>query len=309
MPIEPLEDFDRTHARFIAALYRRSGAERWAVEPSDFVTALHRSAKNRFSETHPAPTDVERYLDGLCLEDLALACACMRGEARAWERFVSEYRPILYAAARALTHEESKAREIADSLYADLYGLGAQSAARRSLLEYFHGRSRLSTWLRAVVSRRHVDAFRAESRLRSLDDRDPGDLAPVQGAAAEPPDPARMRYLDCLRKVLEAVLAALEPRDRLRLCSYHLRDLTLAETGRILGEHESTVSRRLERTRRWIRKQVDRKLRREEGLSDDQIRLCYEYALAEWPFELSPAGASSEARNVRSTVPLEGESS
>ncbi len=43
---------------------------------------------------------------------------------------------------------DSKAREMADSLYADLYGLRESSdGSRRSLFDYFHGRSKLSTWL------------------------------------------------------------------------------------------------------------------------------------------------------------------
>jgi hypothetical protein len=50
--------------------------------------------------------------------------------------------------------------------------------------------------------------------------------------------------------------------------------LTLAETGRVLKEHEATVSRQLARTRRTIRKNVERRLG-EAGLSDAQIARCF----------------------------------
>ena len=57
---------------------------------------------------------------------------------------------------------EARARELADSLYAELYGLnGAGGARGRALLDYFHGRSKLATWLRTVLAQRHVDALRA----------------------------------------------------------------------------------------------------------------------------------------------------
>lgn len=88
----------------------------------------------------PSPVEVEAYLASLRVEDLALACACREGLAPAWDYFVEQYRDGLYAAARAIAHGESRARELADSLFAELYGLGPPEA-RRPLFGYFHGRS------------------------------------------------------------------------------------------------------------------------------------------------------------------------
>ena len=56
---------------------------------------------------------------------------------------------------------------------------------------------------------------------------------------------------------------------------YYAQDLTLAQTGRLLGEHEATVSRQLARTRREIRAEVERLLN-SEGLTEAQI--CSRYA-------------------------------
>ena len=97
-----------------------------------------------------------------------------------------------------------------------------------------------------------------------------------------------------LQAVLQAALAALAPRDRLRLAYYYVEGLTLAQIGKLLAEHEATVSRKLERTRREIRKQVEAALRREKKLSDAQLRLCYEYAREEWPFDLTRALSARE---------------
>ncbi len=62
--------------------------------------------------------------------------------------------------------------------------------------------------------------------------------------------------------------------------------LRRSQIGRLMREHESTVSRRLARTRKLLKRQVERMLRREMHLSDEQIGLCYDYATQDWPFDL-----------------------
>jgi len=215
--------------------------------------------------------------------DLELARRCAAGDPAAWETFVAEYRPVLYRAADAL-NRTGGARDLADSLYADLYGLKDGTADRRSLLHYFHGRSSLATWLRAVLAQRYVDRLRAERRLEPLPDEERAVGGAVGGAVDRaglgsirraPPDPDRSRYLALMRKALGRAVARLTSRDRLRLGSYYVQELTLAETGRVLKEHEATVSRHLARTRRAIRDDVERQLRHEAGLKDDQLAACF----------------------------------
>jgi len=90
-----------------------------------------------------------------------------------------------------------------------------------------------------------------------------------------------------LQSILSAVLAALDGRARLRLASYYVDEMTLAEIGKMIGEHEATVSRSLERTRREVRERVEGVLRAEKKLSEAQVQLCFEYARQEWPFDLT----------------------
>jgi RNA polymerase sigma factor (sigma-70 family) len=199
---------------------------------------------------------------------------------------VTRYRPELYAAARATGSDA--AREIADALYADLYGVEVRDGRRRSLLEYFHGRSKLSTWLRSVMGQRYVDFVRTARRVRPLEDERVETPAEAGRPAADP-DPARDRYLGLLRRALGIALASLDDRGRLRLSCYYVQGLTLAQIGRLTGEHEATVSRKLDRARRELRDHVDRALETQCGLSRDQIAVCYEYALQDWPFDLERA--------------------
>jgi RNA polymerase sigma-70 factor (ECF subfamily) len=250
-------------------LYREAKAGRWRLPAAAFAAALETSCAKAFPAAEPAPRDVSRYLASLHLEDMALACACAQGDAAAWDHFVLEMRPILYRAADAIDRSGG-ARELADSLYADLYGLDQRGGARRSLLRYFHGRSSQATWQRAVLAQRHVDRVRVDRRTEPLPDE-----LPVRVQKDMDPDCAGLA--DLLRIALAAAMAQLQPRDRLRLGCYYAQQLTLAQTGRLLKEHEATTSRHLARTRLAIREAVEQHLR-SRGLNDAQIARCFECA-------------------------------
>ena len=207
-----------------------------------------------------------------------------------------EYRPLLYRAADALD-PSGGVRELADSLYADLYGVRERDGRRSSLLDYFHGRSSLATWLRAVLAQRYVDRIRARRRLEPLPDDGGEVLESAAFTARSNPDVhAPREHVVRLRRALTASIARLSPRDRLRLGCYYQEELTLAETGRALGEHEATASRQLARTRRAIRDDVERRLRT-DGLNEDQIRACFEAVTADsGPLDLREMLAAADRK-------------
>ena len=283
--------------KLVDRLYHRAKAGRWRVPKSAFAQALEASASRMFAGRTRAPRDLERYFFSLHLEDLALACACAAGDDEAWEHFVLTERPLLYRAADALD-PGGGARELADSLYADLFGMRDERGERRSLFRYFHGRSSLITWLRAVLAQRHVDRVRASRRVVSLpEEESPFALAaPVQSI-----EPERDRYLALIRDAFKRAVASLAARDGLRLACYYAQELTLAETGRMLGEHEATVSRGLARTRGGIREAVERDLRDNAGLSDAEISRCFACVTEDaGPLDL---GDMLDARSARKEPP------
>jgi len=251
-------------------LYREAKGERWRLPQTAFTSALETSCAKAFPAADPTSREVSRYLSGLHLEDVALACACALGDAAAWDHFVMEMRPGLYRAADALDRSGT-ARELADSLYADLYRVDQRGGARQSLLRYFHGRSSLATWLRAVLAQRYVDRVRVERRMAPL----PDELPARESTAAADPDCVRL--VEMLRSALQRTIARLEPRDRLRLASYYAQQLTLAQTGKLLKEHEATTSRQLGRTRQQIREAIEADLGA-IGLNGAQIARCFECA-------------------------------
>ena len=279
-----------TDDALVRRLYERAGAARWALPDADFAEALDRSVAHRFAASPPSGAELRAYLESLHLQDLALACACARGEGRAWDHFVLEFRPVLYRAAGALGDD---ARESADALYADLYGLEEREGTRRSLFRYYHGRSTLAAWLRAVLAQRLVDRARTQKRLVPLPESEP-----AQPTTASPPDPDRPRFLAATVAALQAALNGLAARDRLRLALYYAKGLTLAQAGRMLGESEATASRKLDRTRRDVRREVERQLAARH-LTPGQVARCFEYATSDWGFDLeralSGAGLSDDA--------------
>jgi RNA polymerase sigma factor (sigma-70 family) len=303
------------HRALIDRLYSNSSAATWGLSLDRFQAVLERSSAKHFTSAPPTVRNLEEYLDALHLQDLALACACAEDRSEAWDHFVHHYRPYLRSAAAAILRCSSAspaARDLADSLFADLYGLtaGKNSGAdgtsagkspTRSLFRYFHGRSSLKTWLRAVLAQRHIDAIRSSRRFTELEDDNTLDSgAPHVHAGVipinqSPPDPHRDRYLTLLSAAFESALASLDPRDRDRLRLYYSEQQTLAEIGRALGEHESSVSRNLDRIRRDLRRDVEAALRKvrpavngpssQPGLSDQEIALCFQYASEDAPID------------------------
>jgi RNA polymerase sigma-70 factor (ECF subfamily) len=211
-------------------------------------------------------------------KDLELARACERGDEAAWDRFIAEYRPVLYRSADAID-PSGNAREIADSLYAELYGLKEKDGKRKSLFAYYQGRSSLATWLRAILAQRFVDRIRATKRLEELPDEESFNTIVRHDRSARPFDTAVHDRSTIVPQVLGEVIAALEPRDRLRLGCYYAQEMTLVQIGKLTKESEATVSRQLAKTRRAIRDEVERRLREEHRFGEAEIRECFAAAV------------------------------
>jgi RNA polymerase sigma-70 factor (ECF subfamily) len=227
-----------------------------------FERLYHRSDAKRFGFTAPEfcemlaglipPQAGADFLRSLRLDDLVLARACARGNEAAWDVFVNTYREKLYRAARAIAPVESVAHELAGSVYADLFGTRIGKDGRRiSKLESYLGRGSLEGWLRMVLAQDYVNRFRAERRLVGFVEAI--DLHPRAGNAA-PPENAK------LASATDAALTGLSSEERFLLAAYYLDGRTLAEIGRMVCAHESTISRRLEKITAALRKKIVRKL-------------------------------------------------
>ena len=273
----------------VTSLYAQSGAARWGLSRGQFVGGLERSARKRFADGAPVPEKLEEYFVSLHIEDLSLATACLEGCEPAWEYFVQGYRSYLQAAAGAISKASrygANPQELADALFSDLFGLADGKRGERSLFRYFHGRSSLKTWLRTVLAQRYVDHIRSQRRWESLDADDAEKREPPREPVQAPlTDPHRERYLSCFTAALRKCMQLLHAGDHERLELYYARQMKLAEMGRRFGEHESSVSRSLERIRRELRELTERHLREVFSLSDAEIQQCFEYAAEEAPID------------------------
>ncbi len=235
----------------LESLYAQANAAQWMLSPGQFAAALKRSAQKALAPMAATAERLEQYLQALHLEDLALATACSSGIEAAWEHFIATYRTYLRSAAAAILRckqGSAEASDLADSLFSELYGLADGKTEERSLFRYFHGRSSLKTWLRAVLAQRHIDSIRAGRRFEELAEDETGDGQgkTLLGPQLQPSDPHRERYVALFTGALQSALELLEPRERERLRLYYAEEKTLAEIGRLLGEHESSVSRHLD---------------------------------------------------------------
>jgi len=230
-----------------------SHAQEYGLTENDFLQVLEQVAMKQFGDSAPEG-EVSGFLRELRLEELALARACAQGHQRAWDFFLTRYREGLYAAAYSIAREESAARELADSIYADLYGTRIRDGERVSKLASYTGRGSLAGWLRTVLAQQHVDQYRKTRRMVSLDEENEKGVQfaspPIDGAHTTPGEENR------LEQSTDEVLTQLSSEERFLLASYFLDGRTLAEIAKGLGVHESTISRKLDKLTASVRKRI-----------------------------------------------------
>ena len=253
----------------------------------------------KYLPSNASQADVRELCAGLRVEELALARGCAAGNDYAWEVFLTRYRATLYDAARGIAREEARAKELADSLYADLYGLRVNGSERVSKLSSYMGRGSLAGWLRTVLAQEFVNRYRAGRRLVSLEEQTE---AGVQFAVSTPetaPAPASDARLEA---ATDAALAALPAEEKVILAAYYLDERTLAEIARTLRVHESTICRKLEKTAKGLRKAILSELMR-SGLSRDAAEEALEADVRDLTIKVRERlGAGEAPANMREIV-------
>jgi RNA polymerase sigma-70 factor, ECF subfamily len=237
-------------ADVLAELHAKSGGEKIGLSCESFAAILSDVAV-KYLPSGVGQSEARTFLLTLRVEELGLARACAAGNNSAWELFLIRYREKLYQSALRVAREESAARDLADSLYAELYGTNLREGERVSKLASFTGRGSLEGWLRTVLAQEFVNRYRRTKRLVSLDEENEDG---EQFAAAEP-EPVRSADTR-LESATDAALAVLANEDRLVLAAYYLNGHTLAEVARMLGVHESTISRRVDKLAKTLRKKI-----------------------------------------------------
>ncbi len=251
IPVSPV--FGSGIEEAIARRYGESGAESYDISPESFK-AIVAAVLIRYGAKGNEAECLE-LVASLRVEELVLARACSAGNEKAWDVFISRFRAALHATACRLTRDEASGRELADGLYADLYGIPNSEGRRVSKLDYYMGRGSLEGWLRTVLARQHIDRCRTHAKDVSLDEQIEHGVC-----FAHPPESPASATDDRLSAAIAETLAELGNEERFLLASYYLDQRTLADIARQLGVHESTVSRKLDRLTAGLRKRIRKRL-------------------------------------------------
>ena len=267
--VQSVVEFSAGLDSVVTEIYRKSKAEEFGLTRQQFHVVLQEIA-GKYLPADAAQNDVRELCTSLRAEELALARACAAGHEHAWEVFLTRYRERLYDIAGYITKESSAAHELADSIYAELYGTTTRDGQRTSKLASYTGRGSLEGWLRTVMAQEHINRYRRQRRLVSLDEEteEGFQFATPESEPATAVDPR-------VEGATDEVLAALPSEDRFVLASYFLDGRTLAEIARTLGVHESTISRKLDKLAKSLRKQILASLGR-RGMSRRQAQEALE---------------------------------
>jgi RNA polymerase sigma-70 factor len=249
---------------------------------ADRVEAIAHKNLGRFFSADRA-IDFVKTLHG---RDLYLATACAQsspgisaqtslepteGAYIAWKTFETTYKSVIYDLVRFFYASTFVAHDLADNVLADLF---LPDRSRRSRIASYDGRSSLRTWLRVVICNRSINEKRCTACAKTTD------LGP------DLPDGPALRNIELTvrahryRTAMEHSLALackeLSSRERLTLLWRYQDGLQLGQIARLLGIHQSNVTRQLERIQRKLRESVIAILSNNHGLSPSAIQECLE---------------------------------
>jgi RNA polymerase sigma-70 factor (ECF subfamily) len=272
--------FPQESEGFVAELYQDRGGGKFGLTLEQFASLLQGIVARYLPDAERA--ECEELCRSLRIEDLVLARACAAGSESAWDVFLNRYRAKLYDIAGYITRENSRARDLADSIYAELYGTETRDGNRTCKLASYSGRGSLEGWLRTVMAQEYVNRHRRERRLVSIDEED----GQAERLPAKDPDP--VAPVDArVEAATDDALGELKGEERFLLASYYLDGRTLAEIAHHLGVHESTISRKLERISRSLRKKILGALTK-NGMSRRQAEEALEVDVRDLQINLRP---------------------
>jgi RNA polymerase sigma-70 factor, ECF subfamily len=222
--------------------------------------------------------DISSFVDEMQADDLCLIIACEQGDEKAWNDLVERFTSTVRSAARSASPNEDAAEDLAQSIWAELYGLRTRKdGSTASKLAYYSGRGSLAGWLRAVVAQLAVDVFRKQARLVQTEEDVDLDrlaretpLAELQTAFVSglhnPEQAISNRFAESdMQDALGMAIKELSANDRLLVKLYYFDNLRLREAGAVLGVHEATASRRLTKVHSELRRRVGEILIKERG--------------------------------------------
>jgi RNA polymerase sigma factor (sigma-70 family) len=172
----------------------------------------------------------------------------------------------------ALTHillSRGASRTEADDLLADLWADCVPGGDDRPcLLKKFSGRCTLLSWLATVATRRWIDLKRRQMREVAHGGFAHPDESPFEGIPAPALSASEHALVGLLRDSLHAAFALCSPEGMVLLRLRYLHTVSQRDLVRMLGWHESKVSRTLSQAMQEIKTHTLREIKRRDPWLD-----------------------------------------
>jgi RNA polymerase sigma-70 factor, ECF subfamily len=282
---------------------------------SDSLLSRIKSSVDKYllkDDENASEQSIAEFIDGLQADDLCLIVACERGDERAWSDLVERFTMTVRSAARSASSNEDSAQDLAQSIWAELYGLRVRAdGTPASKLAYYSGRGSLAGWLRAVVGQLAIDQHRKQSRTVQTEDDadfdrmarggDDGKALYLATAALNPEEAISDKLAGAkVQTALAQSIKELSDEDRLLVKLYYFDGLRLREAGSVLGVHEATASRRLTRIHEELRERVENILITDLGWTKNEAEGAFAQVALHIEADLEPllaaGGAAGEVK-------------
>lgn len=186
-------------------------------------------------------------------ELIAAALARSGGRAEtAVRELIRRNNPRLFRVARGIVRSDAEAEEIVQETYLAAFGR----------LDSFQGGAAFSTWITRIAINNALMRQRRqhpEEEYDTVNERDDPSVLPFPGRAPETAE-AQLGRLQ-LRRLLEQAVGGLPPDLRLIFVLSETEGMTTREIARDLDLNPITVKTRLFRARRWLRADLQRRVK------------------------------------------------
>jgi len=213
------------------------------------------------AEHLPDDGDLDERLDGLCAADLYLACACCRGDARAFARMRDQTRSAIRAAAATVLHGDAIDEVAQDTMEKLLVGRGGKSPG----IALYAGRGRLAKWAQTVALREAQSRARRRAPVAVEDVADLADRV-LGGDVDAEIEALKKTYRRQFKAAFADAVGTLAPRERNLLRLEVIDGLAVDGIAAIHGVHAATVFR-------WRADLRDKLARRTRRYFVDELRM------------------------------------
>lgn len=243
-----------------------------ALPPEVCARHLERTFRLYHDKSEPDVT-ADRYLDRLYPVDWYLACACLEGNARAWETLFAARAgrsdcllldALRARAVRLYPRDEERQDSAVTEFWSQL--VVPEAPGRLAVLGRYDGQRPLVPWLIRVFQNWHVSQLRRQSGLQALPEDD-------LGLPLTPPVNGDLRWREAFVTAARDWLEAADDQAVLLLGLRLRYRLSQREVANLLKVHEGTISRWTDQVRDQCLEFLQERLAREGWTGDDLSEL------------------------------------